>query len=118
VSHAVLNVFSERTVFVRLPDKAGGPQRTAWQRAFQGLKQAEEEGYPPYGAPHLWASGAGSDRVAFATPGDAWDTLRFFFPVDPGSAYSKLIGKPGLFAWVTVDLSKGYFMGCSFRHRP
>lgn len=67
MSHAVLNVFSERTVFVRLPDKAGGPQRTAWQRAFQGLKQAEEEGYPPYGAPHLWASGAGSDRVAFAT---------------------------------------------------
>jgi hypothetical protein len=46
----------------------------------------------------------------------------FFFP--PGEqayvkqAYSMLVGKPGLYALVTVDNAKGFFMNCTFLHRP
>jgi hypothetical protein len=117
----VINDFANRTLFVRLPDTAGGTQRVAWRRAQQALVQAENEGYQSQrGAPQLWARGVGAgDRIAYGTPGDAWDTLKFFFPApDPAAAYSKLIGKPGLYALVTVDNAKGFFMGCSFLHRP
>lgn len=78
----VINDFANRTLFVRLPDTAGGTQRVAWRRAQQALVQAENEGYQSQrGAPQLWARGVGAgDRIAYGTPGDAWDTLKFFFP--------------------------------------
>jgi hypothetical protein len=115
----VVNTFSERTLTVRLPDKAGGPQRTAWQRAWQGLKQAEEAGWPTRGAQQLYARAVGlGDRIAYATTGGAWDELKFFFPPGEGSVYGQLIGKPGLYAFVTIDWSKGYYMNCTFRHLP
>jgi hypothetical protein len=66
--------------------------------------------------------GAGSDRIAYGAPGDAYTLKFFFFP--PGEqayvkqAYSMLVGKPGLYALVTVDNAKGFFMNCTFLHRP
>jgi hypothetical protein len=115
----VIPDYANRILFVRLPDTAGGGERAAWMRAFQALQLADAEGYQlQRGARQLWARGAGSDRIAYGTPGDAY-TLRFYFPApDPASAFSTLISRPDLFAWVTIDLTPGFFTACTFRHRP
>jgi hypothetical protein len=111
--------YANRILYVRLPDQAGGGERAAWTRAFQALQLADSEGYQLMrGAPQLWASGAGSVRIAYGTSGDAY-TLRFYFPApDPAAAYSTLISRPDLYALVTIDLTPGFFVGCLFKHRP
>jgi hypothetical protein len=111
-----INDFANRTIFVRLPDHTTGSQRIAWSNAFAALQLAEESGYPTRGAPSLGARFQNNDRIARAVPGDL-ASLKFFFPPDPSSVYSKLIGKPGLYAIVTVDRAFGYFMNCKFLHR-
>jgi hypothetical protein len=63
----------------------------------------------------VWASGGG-DKIAFAVCGD-YQMLTFHFPVGNGDAYAKLIGKPGLAAFVSIDRELCYFMAVRFLHR-
>ena len=106
---------STRTLFVRLPDAAGGHARSLWGQAYQQLRKAEESGRAA-SVPTLWASGAGKTSIAHGVPGEA-GTLKFHFYPGKDSAYSELVGKPGLFAYVTIDRSTGQFLGVTFRNR-
>jgi hypothetical protein len=111
----VVNDFANRTLFVKLPDHTTGAQRVAWQRGYEALQLWEETGRGDI--PPLWARSSDSDRVARAVPGDM-ASLKLFFPPEPGSAYSKLIGRPGLYGIATVDRAFGYFVGLKLLHRP
>jgi hypothetical protein len=49
-------------------------------------------------------------------PGDA-GTLKFHFYPGKDSAYSDLVGKPGLAAIVVLDRELCHFLNVKFRHR-
>jgi hypothetical protein len=58
----------------------------------------------------------GTDRLAYAVPGDL-QTLKFHF--EPGkTVYAQLIAKPGLRALVTLDRGSRRFLGARFIIRP
>jgi hypothetical protein len=116
IEAVVVNDFAARTLFVRLGDTVTGSAREAWQRGYNALRLLEDSGYSRQTIPDLWASMKGADRISHAAAGDA-SMLKFFF--EPGNtAYSQLVGKPRLYALVTVNRATGYFMGCKFLHRP
>jgi hypothetical protein len=66
--------------------------------------------------PTVWASAPGAFQVAPVYAGDHLSLLVQFPPGE--TSFSQLIGKPGLFAWVSVDRSTGRFIGVKFSHRP
>jgi hypothetical protein len=102
-----------RTLAVRLSESAeSGYQAHLWREAFQALRRPAESGRPQR---TVWASGGGGDKIAFATCGE-YQMLTFHFPVGNGNAYAKLIGKPGLSAFVSIDRELHYFLGVTFRH--
>jgi hypothetical protein len=110
----VFNDVANRTLVVRRADQASGYQKLAWREAHGAYRRAEEAGLPPSGAPFLRASGGGESDIAYAIAGDSL-TLLFAFP--PGkSVYAELVSKPGLAAWVAVDVSTGWFQSVKFRH--
>ena len=113
----VVNDFANRTLFVKLGDTVTGAPRVAWTNGYQALQLAEDAGYPVRGAPALWARFEGDDRVARATPGDLF-SLKFECPPAEGSAYSRMISKPGLRARVLYDRSMQWFTSVKFRHAP
>jgi hypothetical protein len=105
----VSNDPAARVLSVRLSENERGYARLLWRQGYQ----AEESGWRT-GAPAVWASAPGSDRVAFAVPGDG-GTLRFHFhPGEP--AYQKLVSAPGLTAFVVVDRETSRFMSVKFRN--
>jgi hypothetical protein len=102
----------ERTLTVRLRDTAGGYERLLWISGWQQLRRAEQAGWPPDGAPWVYADLPGAPRVVHGQPGEA-GTLMFHFPVGtPG--FAELISKPGVIAIVTVDRSTQRFLTCRF----
>ena len=85
-----------RTLTVRLSELASGYERLNWRTAHQALQREEESGWRT--ARPVWASAPGAFQVApvVAAPDG---TLLVHFP--PGEqAFSQLVGRPGLFAWV------------------
>ena len=112
-------VFSDvlsRTLTVRLPDHASGYERLLWTQAWQQQRRSQEAGWPPNGAPWLYADVPGAPRVVHGQPAEG-GVMSFYFP--PGTAgYSELISKPGLVAIVTVDRGTHQFLTCRFLNRP
>ena len=81
-------------------------------------QQAEESGWRISSrVPDVWASAPGAYRVVHGLPTEGGQ-LSFHFPASPHSAYSKLIGKPGLAAIVTLDRNTHHILGVKFLHRP
>jgi hypothetical protein len=90
VDGAVANDAAARTLVVRLSENAGGYARLLWRQGYEALVKSEESGWRT-GPPAVWAGAPGSDRIAFAVPGDR-QTLRFYFqPGEP--AYQKLLDR-------------------------
>jgi hypothetical protein len=104
-----------RTLTVRLPDHAGGYEQMLWTQAWQQLRRAQAAGWPTSGAPWLFADLPHARQVVHAQPGEG-GTLSFTFPVGtPG--FAELVGRPGVFAIVTVDRSSQQFRTCRFLNR-
>ena len=103
-----------RTLTVRLSELASGYERLHWKTAHQALRRAEETGWRT--GRTVWASAPGSFQVAPVVAAPA-GTLVVRFPSGE-QAFQNLIGKPGLFAFVSVDRSTGRFIGVKFGNRP
>src|SRR5215211_6827680 len=89
-----------RILTVMLSDSERGYSRLCWKEAYQALRRSEESGWRS-GQPTVWAGTDRADKVASASAGDAvfGGLLRFHFA--PGeTAFTQLIGKPGLTAIV------------------
>jgi hypothetical protein len=67
--------------------------------------------------PFVWAGAFGDRAIVHGHPGDGFLELAFHFPKGV-EAYSRLVGKPGLYALVTADRNLRRFLGCQFLHRP
>jgi hypothetical protein len=114
VDGAVFNDVAVRTLIVRLSERAGGYARLLWREGHGALLEAEANGFRT-GAPTVWASAPGIDRIAHGLPGDDL-ALRFYFqPGEP--AYAALVGKPGLTAIVTLDRETSRFLTVKFLNR-
>jgi hypothetical protein len=105
---------ASRTLTVVRPDTLSGYQKLAWRSAHQALQLAERDGWPPSGAPFLWAHTVDQRDIVHGAPGDNL-TLLFHFPAGV-QAYTALVSRPGLRAIVVVDESSGYFTGVKFLH--
>jgi hypothetical protein len=116
INAPVTNDVSNMTLVVRRPDAAGGYEKLLWRQAHEALVKAEESGWPA-STPYVWGSAPGNYQFAHATPGPNL-TLLFAFTVGTPAVkvYAELVGKPGLFAFVTADKSARYFLGVTFRH--
>jgi hypothetical protein len=102
-----------RTLTVRLSELENGYARLHWKTAHRALVQAEETRWRT--AQTVWASAPGALQVApVAAAPDG--TLLVHFPSGE-QAFQNLIGKPGLFAFVSVDRATGRFIGVKFRNR-
>lgn len=121
ISAPVTVDFANMALVVRRPDAAGGYERLLWREAHQALVKAEELGWPA-STPFVWgnAPGTGPDSYQFAHA-TAGANLALLFGFTPGTEnariYAQLVGKPGLYAFVTADKSARLFMGVTFR-RP
>lgn len=105
---------ASRTLSVRPSELSSGYERLNWRTAHQALVQAEESGWRS-GRP-VWASAPGVFQVAHVVAGP-YQSLVAHFPSGE-QAFQNLIGKPGLFAFVSVDRSTGRFIGVKFGNRP
>jgi hypothetical protein len=105
---------ASRSLLVRPSELASGYERLHWRTGHQALRKAQEEGWRYGGS--VYASAPGAFQVANVLPGD-FLSLVVHFPSGV-QAFSQLVGKPGLFAWVSVDRSTGRFIGVKFSHRP
>ena len=115
VDGVVFNDVVSRTLSVRLSDQADGYTRLLWQQAWQQQRRSREAGWPPNGAPWVYADVPGAPRVVYGLPAEG-GVMSFHFP--PGTAgYSELISKPGLVAIVTVDRGTHQFLSCRFLSR-
>jgi len=110
----VTNDLPSRSLGVRLSETASGYERSLWRQAWGQLKAAVEDGWRNH--PFVWASAPGAYQVVHVNAGD-FQTLTVTFPTGV-TAYSELISRPGLVAFVSVDRSTGRFMGVTFKHRP
>jgi hypothetical protein len=106
---------AQRSLSVRPSELASGYERLHWRTAHLALRQAEETGWRTAQGV-VWASTPNAFQVAQVVAGD-YLSLLVHFPQGE-QAFTQLIRKPGLFAWVSVDRSTGRFIGASFRHRP
>jgi hypothetical protein len=102
-----------RTLSVRPSELSSGHERLNWRTAHQALVQAQETGWRSGGT--VWASAPGAFQVAHVLPGP-YLSLEARFPSGE-QAFSQLVGKPGLFAWVGVDRSTGRFINIKFLNR-
>jgi hypothetical protein len=107
--------FAGRALSVRLPDAAGGHERSLWRSAHQALLAAERSGWRSR-VPTVWAHTDRRRDIAHGRPGE-FASLRFTFARVPDSAFSELVGRPRLAAIVVIDRSAGHFMSVRFLHR-
>jgi hypothetical protein len=113
---AVFTDVINRTATVRQAEPASGYERLLWQQGWQALRRAHEAGWPSGGAPWVFADAPKSHRVVHGVPADG-GALSFTWPVgSPG--FAELVGRPGLYAIATVDISTHYFSTVKFLHRP
>ena len=113
VDAVVKNDVATRTLIVSSPENLSGYQRLWWRTAHGELVKAQESGWAGR-VPFLFAHGAAQRDIAHGLPGDSLD-LEFHFPVGK-EAYRELVSQPGLRALVTIDKSRGWFMGVRFLH--
>ena len=115
ISAPVTVDFANMALIVRRPDTAGGYERLLWREAHAALVKAEEVGWS--GAPTVWGNAPSNRQFGHARPGP---NLTLVFGFLPGTAaakvYAALVGRPGLYAFVTADKSARHFLGVSFRH--
>jgi hypothetical protein len=102
-----------RNLVVSRPDTLGGYEKLSWRTAHEALVRAEKVGWSS-DVPSLWAHTAESRNIAFGVPGENL-TLSFHFPAGK-EVYTKLVSRPGLTCFVTVDRSSQRFTGVRFRH--
>jgi hypothetical protein len=113
---AVFTDTLSRTLTVRQAEPASGYESSLWRSAWQALRRAYEAGWPAGGAPWVFADAPKSYRVIHGIPVEGGQ-LSFTWPV--GSAgFGELVGRPGLYAIATVDISSHYFSTVKFLHRP
>jgi hypothetical protein len=105
-----------RTLTVRQAEPASGYESALWGSAWQALRRAHEAGWPPDGAPWVFASAPKSDRVVHAVPVEG-GALSFTWPIG-AAGFAELVGRPGLYALAVVDISSHYFQSVKFLHRP
>ena len=105
---------ASRTLSVRPSELASGYEKLNWRTAHQALVQAEQTGWRT--AQTVWASAPGAFQVASVVAGP-YQSLVAHFPSGE-QAFAQLIGKPGLFAWVSIDRSTGKYIGVRFLNRP
>jgi hypothetical protein len=116
---AVVGVVSadipNRTLTVKLADSEQGYARSLWKEAYRALKASEESGWRS-ADPTVWANTDRADKVASTVAGDAvfGGLLRFTFADE--ASYLRLVGQPGLTAFVMLDRSSHRFLGVKFRH--
>jgi hypothetical protein len=116
VTAAVFTDVISRILTVRQAEPASGFERLLWQQAWQALRRAYEAGWPVGAAPWVWADAPKSHRVIHGVPAEG-GALSFTWPVgSPG--FAELVGRPGLYAVATVDISTHYFSTVKFLHRP
>ena len=115
VDGVVFNDVETRTLHVRLSDQANGYSRLLWAQGWQALRRAEESGWRNNGVPDVWASAPGAYRIVHGLPGEG-GTLKFTFHTGQ-TAYSELVGKPGLAAIVTLDRGTHHILGVKFLNR-
>jgi hypothetical protein len=116
VTGAVFADVLGRTLTVRQAEPASGFERLLWRQGWQQLRRAQEAGWPTDGAPSVFADAPKSHRVIHGVPADG-GALSFTWPVgSPG--FAELVGRPGLYAVVTVDIGTHYFSTVKFLHRP
>lgn len=105
-----------RTVTVRLPDTASGYTKLLWRDAWTRQRRSMEAGWPPSGSSWLYCDVPGARRVVHGEPVEGGQ-MSFCFPVGV-AGFAQLVGKPGLVAIVTLDVSTRDFLTCRFLHRP
>jgi hypothetical protein len=101
-----------RSLSVRPSELSSGYEKLNWRTAHQALVQAQETGWRSGGT--VYASAPGAFQVAHVLPGP-YLSLEVHFPSGV-EAFSQLVRKPGLFAFVSVDRSTGTFIGVKFRN--
>jgi hypothetical protein len=115
VTAAVFTDVLSRTLTVRQAEPASGYERSLWIKGWQALRQASAAGWPPGAAPWIFADAPKSHRVIHGVPVEG-GALSFTWPVgSPG--FAELVGRPGLYAVVTLDISTHYFSTVKFLHR-
>ena len=102
-----------RSLSVRPSELSSGYEKLNWRTAHQALVQAQETGWRSGGM--VYASAPGAFQFAHVLPGP-FLSLVVHFPSGE-QAFSRLIGRPNLYAFVSVDRSTGTFIGVKFRNR-
>jgi hypothetical protein len=111
----VTNDSVSRTLVVS-PAESSGYSGLLWREGWRALLSYEQRG--GY-LDSVWASTATADRVAYAEPEPDPDRSALKFHFQPGNtSYGQLVSKPGLRAFVTIDLGTCRSIGVRFRHRP
>jgi hypothetical protein len=103
-----------RTLAVRLSELESGYSKLWWRESHAALKAAERNGWR--GHRTVYVSTPTASDVAHAVPGD-YQMLLVRFPAGV-SAFTELVGRPGLTSIVSIDRSSGHFVGVKFLHRP
>jgi hypothetical protein len=116
ISAPVTADFANMALIVRRPEAAGGSEKLLWREAHAALVKAEELGWPR-NTQFVWGSAPGHYQFAHAAPGPNLTLLFTFLPGTPtAKVYAELVGKPGLYAFVTADKSARHFLGVAFKH--
>ena len=103
-----------RVLAVRLSELESGYSKLWWRESHAALKAAERIGWRLHRT--VYVSTPTASDVAHAVPGD-YQMLLVRFPSGV-SAFTELVGKPGLTALVSIDRSSGHFMSVKFLNRP
>jgi hypothetical protein len=100
-----------RTLSVRLSENESGYSKLLFREGWSRLRRDREAGWP-LGSEWVWADVPGARRVVHGQPADG-GTLSFHFP--PGTpGYTELVGKPGLWAVVTMDTATRRILAVRF----
>jgi hypothetical protein len=102
-----------RTLHVRLSELESGYMQTLWRSGWTALRQSYENGWPPSGPLQVYCDGR-RDVWGVPTEGGA---LSFTWPVGV-AGYADLVGRPGLYAVVTMDVNTHFISTVKFLHRP
>jgi hypothetical protein len=117
VTAAVFADVVSRTLTARVSESENSYSRLLWADGWRALRQAYEAGWPDDAAPWVFCDGPGvAARTIHGVPTEGGG-LSFTFPVGT-AGFGELIGKPGLYAVATADVSTRYLSTVRFLNRP